>query len=84
MMFATDGKRLAGWSAGDQINAPIPRTEILVMNVRLYQGPVSNNIIAAPLISPDCFARIMIVLKDCVVLETGVGRRDGQTSSSSE
>ena len=68
-MFPADGKRLARRTAGNQVHAPVPCLEILVVNVAFNQRPVAYNIVPSSLIGPDGFASVVIIFEHCIVLE---------------
>jgi hypothetical protein len=81
-VLATDGKRLAWRSAGNQVNPTIPSLEILIVNISLDQRPMAHKLESTALVGPNGLARVAIVFENRVMLEARVRRGNRKSASA--
>jgi hypothetical protein len=83
-VLSTDGKWLAWRTAGNQVSAALPSGEILMVNVAFDQRPMTHQFKPATLVGTDRLASVVVVFKHGIMLETGVGRGESQSTCASK
>lgn len=83
-MLSPNGKGLARRASGHQVNHSTPRGEILLVDIALDQWPMPNQLKPQSLVRSNRFARVMVEFQDGRVLKSGLGCRQGESTSPRE
>ena len=75
---------MAGWTAGDDLNAAIPFGEVHLVNVRFHDRPVHDRRESAALVRANRVAGLGIKFHDGRVLEPQVACPQGQSAGTRE